>query len=200
MSNTKQGSSIPSEEEVYQELTAMLEKATNPEISPVAIFTPLVKMFDWVPTTEEEETSTIVLASHYGDIDNGCIIYNPEFIHTLYTENDYGTFYAIIATMGLGVQCGYYSYRNGEGSPHSAAVKLMMGHIGIFNKLKGNNPEFNESVEALQQAFENPIILNRLKATYAKLNVVNKDDPNDPNGGFTTTVRQFDDDDENWNL
>ena len=134
-----------SEEQVYQELMEMLDKATNPAESPVAVFTPLVKMFDWVPTTDDEETSTIVLASHYGDIDNGCIIYNPEFIHTLYTQKDYGTFYAIIATMGLGVQCGYYSYRNGDSVPHSEAVKLMMGHIGIFNKLKSNNTEFNKS-------------------------------------------------------
>ena len=201
MSGNNTGSTELTLEQVQQELSVLKAAATNMKTSPVAIFMPIVSNFDWVPVTEDDpETSTIVLASHYGEIDNGCIIYNPAFVHKLYKDGDYGTFYAIIATIGLGVKCGYYSFRNGEGIPHSVAVKIMLAHSGIFNTIMGSNPEFNQAIAALQQVYECEAIKQVFMQKYAELNTVAVDGPADANGNPPTETKQFDDDPNNWNL
>lgn len=201
MSGNNAGSTELTLEQVQKELSVLKSAATNMKTSPVAIFMPIVSNFDWVPVTEDDpETSTIVLASHYGEIDNGCIIYNPAFVHKLYKEGDYGTFYAIIATIGLGVKCGYYSFRNGEGIPHSVAVKIMLAHSGIFNTIMGSNPEFNQAIAALQQVYECEDIKQVFMQKYAELNTVAVDGPADENGNPPTESKQFDDDPNNWNL
>ena len=201
MSGNNAGSTELTLEQVQKELSVLKSAATNMKTSPVAIFMPIVSNFDWVPVTEDDpETSTIVLASHYGEIDNGCIIYNPAFVHKLYKEGDYGTFYAIIATIGLGVKCGYYSFRNGEGIPHSVAVKIMLAHSGIFNTIMGSNPEFNQAIAALQQVYECEDIKQVFMQKYAELNTVAVDGPTDENGNPPTESKQFDDDPNNWNL
>lgn len=201
MSGNNTGSTELTLEEVQKELSVLKAAATNMNTSPVAIFMPIVSNFDWVPVTENDpETSTIVLASHYGEIDNGCIIYNPAFVHKLYKDGDYGTFYAIIATIGLGVKCGYYSFRNGEGIPHSVAVKIMLAHSGIFNTIMGANPEFNQAIAALQQVYECEDIKRVFMQKYAELNTVAVDGPADANGNPPTESKQFDDDPNNWNL
>jgi hypothetical protein len=163
MSDNKSGATELTQEQVERELIELKDRAKK-STSPVAIFMPIMQGFEWNPVTPNNpETSTIVLASDYGEIDNGCIIYNPKFIHKLYTEDDVATFYAIIATIGLGVKCGYYSFRNGEGIPHSVAVKMMLSHSGIFNSLKCGNSKFNQSIEALQAAYECPTVMRELK-------------------------------------
>ena len=87
MSGNNAGSTELTLEQVQKELSVLKSAATNMKTSPVAIFMPIVSNFDWVPVTDDDpETSTIVLASHYGEIDNGCIIYNPAFVHKLYKE------------------------------------------------------------------------------------------------------------------
>lgn len=201
MSGNNTGSTELTLEQVQKELSVLKAASANMKTSPVAIFMPIVSNFDWVPVTEDDpETSTIVLASHYGEIDNGCIIYNPAFVHKLYKDGDYGTFYAIIATIGLGVKCGYYSFRNGEGIPHSVAVKIMLAHSGIFNTIMGSNPEFNQAIAALQQVYECEDIKQVFMQKYAELNTVAVDGPADANGNPPTESKQFDDDPNNWNL
>jgi hypothetical protein len=163
-------------EQVEKELNEMRRMAIESN-SPVAIFGPIVSNFAWCPA-EHNETGTIVLASDYGsNIDNGCIIYNPEFVHQLYKEGDMATFYAIIATIGLGVKCGYYDYRNGEGEAHTRAVQIMMAHFGVLNSLKTGNTALDTSLAALQEAYAQEDVMEVVKQVYTHLNTRQKEDP-----------------------
>lgn len=195
MSNSTTEHNGMSIEEIKKELEEMKGLAAHRD-SPVAIFMPIVTDFGWCPAMNDE-TSTIVLASNYGSkIDNGCIIYNPDFVHQLYKDGDMTTFYAIIATIGLGVKCGYYDYRNGEGIEHTKAVQIMMAHHGILNMIKTGNASLDASLTALQQAYSNEELMNAVKQVYTLQNTVQVEDPD--TGAVTTKEPEFGQDD--WNL
>ena len=199
MSDIKPNSQELSKEQYEADLRVLKESVTENANSPVAIFVPVITNFTWEPALNGE-TKTIALVSNYGEnIDNGCIVYNPAYVHKLAKEADFGTFYAIIATIGLAIKCGYYDYRNGtEGFSHTKAVQIMMSHSGIFNTIKGNNAAFNASISALEQQFEWPEYMGPTMQAFVNLNTTAVQDPNDPSGQYTIEKPEFTDDD--WNL
>ena len=199
MSDIKPNSQELSKEQWEADLRVLKESVTDDANSPVAIFVPVVTNFTWEPAINGE-TKTIALVSNYGEnIDNGCIVYNPAYIHKLVKEGDFGTFYAIIATIGLAIKCGYYDYRNGsEGFSHTKAVQIMMAHSGIYNTIKGNNAAFNTAISALAKQFEWPEYMGPTMQAFLNLNTTAVQDPNDPTGQYTIEKPEFTDDD--WNL
>ena len=199
MSDIKPNSQELSKEQYEADLRVLKESVTENPNNPVSIFVPVITNFTWEPALNGE-TKTIALVSNYGEnIDNGCIVYNPAFVHRLVKEADFGTFYAIIATIGLAIKCGYYDYRNGtEGFSHTKAVQIMMAHSGIFNTIKGNNAAFNSAISALEQQFEWPEYMGPTMQAFVNLNTTAVQDPNDPSGQYTIEKPEFTDDD--WNL
>ena len=199
MSDIKPDSQELSKEQQQEDLRILKASVTDDANSPVAIFVPVVTNFTWEPALNGE-TKTIALVSNYGEnIDNGCIVYNPAYIHKLVKEGDFGTFYAIIATIGLAIKCGYYDYRNGsEGFSHTKAVQIMMAHSGIYNTIKGNNAAFNTAISALAKQFEWPEYMGPTMQAFLNLNTTAVQDPNDPTGQYTIEKPEFTDDD--WNL
>ena len=183
-----------SEGQIKSELKELKDAAEAPN-SPVLMFTSALAQYAWIPAKSDMDTETISLFAEYGKSDAGCIVYNPAYIHQLYEDKDYVAFYAICATIGLAIRCGYYGVRNGIGIPHTKAVQIMLSHLGVFNKIRTSNGALNAALSALENAFANESLMDGVKKAYA---VMNTTAYHDPSGAGTSAPGNFGT--EDWNL